>query len=351
MKHIFYVHSHITFLVAKQYIFDQGIAADDCLFFTARNYHITKEYTSQFRNIINYPNDLFGPTEKPLSPFYNILNRTQGIKRFEKLIRKLCAEEDFIFYTFSTFSHLCCIITTMSSCKGYYIIEEGSSAYQDSNMVEALFITPKEKIIRTLMMPFFYRYYVLKDHVVSTTHKKYKGVIVTSPDAYAELEGEHIIVSNPFNTVCLEYTPTDLLSIDASLYMCNVSDDKKKMLYENLQKFILENSPKPLLAYKIHPILIQKKVDEQFRTIIQQTFTEFPIVEIENDIAIENILNTYHCNFYSDFSTAALYSHYFHNSNFSYAKWFCDKIKNKTYAASLHRCQSIIEKNFKEIHF
>lgn len=223
MKHIFYVHSHITFLVSKQYILDKEINPDDCLFLCSRKYEPSYKFQQIFKNIIRYPQDIFGQ-KKDFSLLENICTGFKDISVIENIINSFCQNDTFILYTYSTNSHLCSVLVSMAKCKCYFIIEEGSSAYADNLTVKNL-ISKKNLLLQSFLVHFIPRFYILKDHHLSTSSEKYKGTIATSEHAFFQMEGEHIVISNPFNREKLPYSPTAVLSIDASPYICKVETE------------------------------------------------------------------------------------------------------------------------------
>lgn len=334
MKHIFHVHSHITFFVSKQYVFDKEINPDDCLFLFSRDYIPSSEYLKTFRYIINYPQDVLSFNNKKTSFPKKIYERFHKIHVIEDLIFSFCNNDNFIFYTYSTYSHLCCIMATMRTCIGYYIIEEGASAYIDNSIIKQL-ISRKNLLFQSLLVPFFPRFYLLKDHHFSTSSKKYRGTIATSEKAFTDMSGKHIVVSNPFNKKKLPYPPTAIISIDASLYFCNIELDYVTKIMEDIYHFILQKQQNPIIAYKIHPILVKENVEKSFRDILIATFEDIKVIELSSDTSIEEVLNEYHCDFFSDWSAVAIYAAQMGCTCYSYGQKLSQICHNKKYEAMI----------------
>ena len=171
MKHIFHVHSHITFLVSKQYVVDKGINFDDCLFLCSRDFKPGYEHQQLFKYITNYPQDVLRHNVEKCCFQKKIFHRLYKLHEIEDFILSFCNKDKFLFYTFSTYSHLCCIIVTMNKCSGYYLIEEGSSVYTDISKVKQL-IGKKNLLLQSFLAPLFPRFYLLKDHHFSTSSNK-----------------------------------------------------------------------------------------------------------------------------------------------------------------------------------
>ncbi len=341
MKHCFLVHSSITFLVSKQYVLDKGINPNDCLFLCARNYELSSEYQQKFKNVTHYPQDIFGREKEDLSLLKNLFNGFKGLHIIEVFISSFCQGNKFTLYTYSTYSHLCCILVTMSNCEGYYLIEEGSSAYSDISLVKKS-IGRLNLFVQSILAPFFPRFYVIKDHHFSTSSDKYIGTITTSQKALNQLGGEKVIITNPFDKKKLEYSPTAVISIDASLYICGVESEYIGTIMESLYQFIIHKNEHPVIAYKFHPILIEAKVEKTFKDIISEVFKNTVLMELQADTTIEEILNQYQCDFYSDWSSVAIYAKQMGCTCYSYAQKLARISSNDRYVSMANNMNEIL---------
>ena len=319
MKHLFHVHSHITFLVSKQYILDKGINPDDCLLLCSRNYVPRYEYQQIIKNIRKYPQEVFGSRKEDLSLLKNLFNGFVGLHILEDFIADYCQQDEFFFYTFSTYSHMCSIIVTMQKCMGYYLIEEGSSSYADDKCVKQS-LGKRNLIFQSLLVHVFPRFYLLKDHHYSTASRKFKGVITTSEKALCKLKGDHIIISNPFGKQKLPYSPTIILSVDASLYLCQMNMEHIEAIMNRIYQFVNQKYKNPIIAYKMHPMIVKDPFSNTIRNVLLKAFEAFRVEELPNDTAIEDVLNEYHCDFFSDWSSVAIYANQMGCKCYSYAE-------------------------------
>lgn len=318
MKHLFYVHSHITFLVSKQYVFDKRIDPDDCLLLCSRNYVPCYEYQQLFKNIRKYPQEVFDSRKEDLSLLKNFFNGFIGMHFLEDFIANYCQQDEFLFYTFSTNSHMCSIIVTMKKCMGYYLMEEGSSSYSDDKIIKKS-LGKRNLIFQSILVHIFPRFYLLKDHHFSTASKKYKGVIATSEKALCQLKGEHVIISNPFGKQELSYSPNIVLSVDASLHLCQMNTEHIEAIMNEICQFVNHKYKNPIIAYKMHPMIEKEPFANSIRNILLKAFDNFRVEELPNDIAIEEVLNAYHCDFFSDWSSVAIYANQMGCKCYSYA--------------------------------
>ena len=55
------------------------------------------------------------------------------------------------------------------------------------------------------------------------------------------------------------------------------------------------------------------------RNVLLKAFENFRVEELPNDIAIEDVLNEYHCDFFSDWSSVAIYANQMGCKCYSYA--------------------------------
>ncbi|MCQ2286972.1 MAG: hypothetical protein MJZ76_08890 [Bacteroidales bacterium] len=344
MKHLFYVHSHITFLVSKQYVFDQGINPDDCLFLCTRNYQLPEKYNKVFTHLVQYPQDIFHCNEVHFFKNGNVVEGYRKAGVIEGFVREYTKEDDFILYTLNTGGHVHSIIVSMSNCKGYYLIEEGTSVYHDlPSSVSQLYKRWKKVLFKLILRPFLPKFFLLKDNIFSSSTKKYLGTIASSENAYRNFPQRHIVVSNPFELISLAIKPESLLSIDGSISMYDFSIEIIKQLFVELKQKFLKDAA---VAYKFHPLFFANKSKmEAIRDVLHEIFGEFAI-ELPSDIVLENVLNTYHCDFYSDWSTVGIYGNKMGCKCYSYALKLSQFSQNKEYENCVHKLPEIIKDSY-----
>ena len=121
MKHIFYVHSHITFYCSLNAIKYLSLISEDCIFLCARNYKNPNYPTNRMLDISELHDRYSTQLTKSES--------SQALKEVDQLIQSETNGECFHYYT-STLSHLLKeIIANHPKCKAVEIIEEGISSY------------------------------------------------------------------------------------------------------------------------------------------------------------------------------------------------------------------------------
>lgn len=337
MKHLFYVHSHITFLVSKQYVFDKGINPDDCLFFCVREYKLPERYRSLFKNVLSYPIDVLPNGSLRILENYNIIDAYRNIKLLEEKINDYFNKDTFIYYVPNAQSDCSSAIITMSQCKRFMIIEEGCMSYASKDVVPCVFIGVKLYLYYFIRI-FFYRILAVKNWRLPYNHKKFYGTIAMSSGAFYDTSGEKMIVSNPFDREELSIVPDAILSIDASLPIFFTKETVVD-LYIRLLKFF-KSKGYTKVAYKFHPNFYFQHITEEYREIIHNTFGEL-VYELPSETVIENILNTYDVAFYSDYSSIALYASFLGRKSWSYARFLTSF--NEKYAQQIKKADKILQ--------
>lgn len=331
MKHIFFIHSHITFFVSKQFVYDYNINPADCLFICARDYVLPSEYSNIFKNIIDYPTGIFPDKNFTILPTLNFIRGYRNIHVLDVVIKQFTKNDLFILYTLNTGAHLISAIVTMRQCNGYYLIEEGTSAYTNLKQLPRLYHKLSHRIIFFFLRPFFPRLFLLKDNVFSCSTKYYLGTIATSKLAFLHFPKQKIVVSNPFCTITLPIKPDIVLSVDGLLLQYNIPLHIVEKIYLQILNIIKQEN-KTIVAYKFHPLFYNNHdLIISYRKLIMNIFGDSSY-ELPSNIAIENVLNTYHSDFYSDCSSVAIYAANFGVKCYSYAKVLTKLFPESTYS-------------------
>lgn len=331
MKHLFLVHSHITFVVSKQYVFDQGLEPKDCIFICSRNYILPIEYDSIFIQVINYPEDIFLSKEFDFLPKMNLLKGYHNIHILEKHLRSFTQGDAFFLYAMNTGTHLVCAIVTMPECYGYYLIEEGTSSYTERSELAKLYHKRAHEIVLQMLRFISKRLFIVKDHIFSYSTNYYLGTIATSQKAFPNYPKQKIIVSNPFEIIQLSQKPDVVLSVDASFILYNVPRDTVENVLIRIRN-IINKENKSNVAYKFHPLYYKDlNTLTLFRDIINQIFGQSSF-ELPPTTVIENVLKTYNSDFYSDVSSVGIYATNFGIHCYSYAKIMVEMLPNSEYS-------------------
>lgn len=344
MKHIFEVHSHITFLIAKQYIREQSINADDVLLICLRDYVVSEKDTYRSRSI-SYPSGVLDG-EKRIWHGMRFWKTHYLRECVERLILRECKGEGYFLYLPNTMMvDLSSVLVMMPACLGYYLIEEGFGSYADKHTLPTQFNGWQKIVFDFVLRPLFPRYYYLRGEVFCTDHPKFRGTISLSKDCFPGLKGERIVLGTPFSMCSLPIVPDVLLSMDSSLfriYDVNVA----RAVQEKIRSLVGNNK---VVAYKFHPLYYGHKEQLlQYRTMMKEVWG-CNVIELDSSIVLEDVLNTYHCDFYSDFSSVAIYTTPMGVRNISYAKYLLSIYPNTKYAMEIENAPEIVKNSYKYI--
>ncbi len=128
MKHIFYIHSFITYLSALGVIENKNIKDDAVLFLYVRG--CFKQSRFRYINVNDSCPELFG-LPCYASRFFYVRNWSL-IKFFDKLIDSFCENDNYVCYLPSNGQYLQQLLSTHHKCVRLHFIEEGLFSYNDT---------------------------------------------------------------------------------------------------------------------------------------------------------------------------------------------------------------------------
>ena len=302
MKHVFSVTSHLTFFIAKKTIEKRQLCNDDCILLLLRDYTIPPAYNNLYATVSTSYN--VDAKKGRVFAGANFVKTSNNIKEFDSRIDPLLNNEDFIWYTSVCSNDICSLMVTKPNCKGFYVTEDGFASYRDFN--PQTFIGWRYLFYRLFLKPLWPRIFSAKNHFISSDHPKYLGCIATSKICFPLHQNNLITIGSPFETIDLGFVPDALLSIDPLFLF--LSDDKVIDIYSQLSN-IIKKKGYNLMAYKYHPVFLSeanKEHKEKYNKIIRDSFGN-DIVELDKSVVLENVLQTYKCDFYTDNSSVAIY--------------------------------------------
>lgn len=151
MKHLFYIHSHITFLIANSVIAHLKIAKNDVAIILGRGYtpYLTlqlfrtkalEEKQREIDNIATYGGRLFW------------LRNQATLLSIDRLVEELTEHSPFVAYLPSNRNFLMQYLATHPNCSDLKLIEEGTMSYRAEiyKPTNAAYLTPFGKIKKWL---------------------------------------------------------------------------------------------------------------------------------------------------------------------------------------------------------
>lgn len=281
------------------------ISPDDCIFLLLREYAAPQRfrdtYPIQISTAYNTSNET-GRVFQPLHP----LRTLQNIKDFDCLVDEHLQGDTFIWYTQTCQNDICSLMVSKQNCRGYYIIEDGTGSYRHVN--PAIFSGWKESFYKVILQPLLPRIFCVKNHFIETNHPLYKGCIATSERCFPLHQSHLRVIGNPFVAEPLSPTPDAILSIDA---LFTLLDEKNtEDIFRQMGTFISQRGYKHLV-YKHHPYVLAKAnlpIYQQYEQWIHTYFT-IPMEQLPASACLENIATAHPCDFYTVFSSVAIYAH------------------------------------------
>lgn len=315
MKYIFGVSSHLTLYIAHHIIELNHFDRNDCLLFLTRDYtipdHISVLYPHQTHTSYNLVNSKSGRVFAGANVFKTIRN----IRAFDSLIDQFLQDDDFIYYTQVCSNDLTSLMATKPNCHGFYVIEDGLASYRDIN--PQTFTGIRHVLYKLFLKPFFHRIYACKNHFVASESSKFLGCIATLPFCFPLHQDKLQVIGIPFETIDLGFTPDALLSIDP-LYLF-ISENNIKLLYQELAQ-VMKAKHYKTIAYKYHPNLLAEansEIKRYVENVLHDTFGDC-LIELDQSVVLENVLKTYQCDFYTCWSSVALYGTYMDAKCYTY---------------------------------
>lgn len=127
MKHIFYIHSYITYIVAVSVVAELALDHRDVVFIYGRSFH--------YRDIpdiavAELPSNLMALSRVPsYGKRFIFFRKHRDIKALDKLIGRLTQSGNFTAYLPLTKNYLMQLIVTHPQCGGLIFLEEGLLSY------------------------------------------------------------------------------------------------------------------------------------------------------------------------------------------------------------------------------
>ncbi|MCQ2297350.1 MAG: hypothetical protein MJZ51_01880 [Bacteroidales bacterium] len=314
MKHVFSVSSHLTFYISKRIADLDNIAADDCIFILLRNYHIPEQYYSRFPHQIGTSYNVDQKTGRVFAGRH-IMQTNRNIREFDELVDPYLGGEDFIFYTQVCSNDITSLMVTKSNCRGFYVIEDGFPSYLRCN--PQTFTGYRYWIYKLLLCPIWRRLFDVKNHFISSDHKKFLGCIATQQSGFPMHQDCLRVVGIPFEKTESDSYPDAIISVDP-LYNV-LSNEQVDDIYAKVAAF-MEQFHYQKVAYKMHP-----RFDAPQNTAHRQVYLDMLHRHFGNEIeqlpasaVLENMINAHPSDFYSLSSSVSIYASQMGAKCFSY---------------------------------
>lgn len=342
MKHLFFIHSSITFYVSHAIADNLDLLPTDVVF-------LTNGYQNKYNDgkyaIIDVKDEVVKFTKLNIKKMFNIFN---SVCQLDKIIDGIVRDSNYVAYVPQVSGTYYQSVITHNKCVSYNFIEEGVGSYNPK-----LFHRPPVR------QPWFIRYplYVVEllnnrlcfDHAFLAPYKRLKHV-----PTYYYLRNDSIF-SYPKKSVLLELGNIDVMSdvpTDSHIFIVSPLLEYRLITEENFARTIdyLACSLKgkcSKLQVKYHPVQ-----NENTKQIIRKMLAEQQIeyCEIDSSTPMEHLIaEGRHFTFYGYDSSVLFYA--------SHSK-YCDvysidrytesiDVRYRTYASGMNK--ELIFKNIKQI--
>ncbi|MFT2007506.1 polysialyltransferase family glycosyltransferase [Pontibacter sp. 13R65] len=199
MKHLFYIHSYITYYVSLEIVKYKEIPFPDCVFMYGRGFEPStnsKAGTEVHLPYHHYPHNTFFLERQ----FWKSWSK---LRKFDAFLFKLNNGDKFHLYTNQTGLDFIKLILSHAKCQGYSLIEEGLYSYYTFDIINKVICPPvgrRSMFYELLIRANFGRRLKQKRYFMESGYEAVYGI---HPKAFPGFRNRHILPF-PFGTVADE---------------------------------------------------------------------------------------------------------------------------------------------------
>lgn len=282
MKHIFFVHSPITFIVACKVIQLKEIPSDNIIFLTHRGFHVP---ISGFKTYV-FP---YQWSPEPFPFQVNFFNSWKRLEAFDQFINEITEKSLFSIYLPHTEFRVLKILISHPFCQDFSYIEEGLAAYFPLNV-----LNPKQGKRRIHLIDRIFYKNRIKDKLFMNSG--YKAAYGLYPESFPAFEDRVILdkihtpgvamLASLFEKDYSLYENAHIIVLDAISEHGVVGRQEHMVAIKRLIQILREKNVKKLFI-KYHPA----QVGTQEYYSIQKILSHWPeaeeVVEIPQDVYLE----------------------------------------------------------------
>lgn len=277
--YIFYVHSHITYVVSQLIINEYNIAHENIRYITARNYKINQNPVKIY----------------DITPFLDYLEKTSKIKKVFKIktkiksldieIKKLSKNTPFCIFL-PQFNHsVFQILGSHKLCKDLILIEEGITAYkQDQNFYKH----PKQLLFHLLFSAFTNRFILKNSHYTPFPKEKFKKAICIDKACFPFIKDKKVlqIKENTFLNYKNTIAPDSLVFVmDSFKEQTDITEKEYFVIIKQTLNLVKKYIHKPLYI-KFHPAQ-GAYIKKETLNFIKENFEFKTIISLEDNCLLE----------------------------------------------------------------
>ncbi len=293
MKHLFYIHSSITFLVATKIV--EGLDKDNCIFLWGRNFQATTDIKHHKFPFVHLPKEYFSASIK----FWETRKK---VVEMDDWLAQITEGQDFFYYTPQSGTNFFYVLVENVSCKGYNYIEEGRGSYFTKKQLQ----NPKSNsLLRDALyqINFKGRSSSVK-HFFDFDHPKFKTAYGLSQHTFPDLQ-DKVILDIPFQKKEFPGNYEHILVPEPIVEFGIVSE----ATYQQTVVYFLEwaiQKKYTTIHVKYHPG--QKKSIELMRAVYQQYKDQLTVIELPAEWSLEEMAVSTTANFVIITSSVGIYA-------------------------------------------
>ena len=276
-KHIFWIHSHMTYHISNSIIETNKLNLKDVIFIFSRNY----------KQSIKKQNALPLHCEIKLKPFTLLRKPFKSYKNFKNYLNEINSLTDSKFQLYiphSLLAHIAYLINH-KNCLSFNYIEEGLASYNPKSFTSLNNTKPLNKFIFKLLS-----LKEINDTYFILTHKKLNFCYAINKNSFKSFNNT-IILSDVFKKLETRSDIKNILVFDAILCYGEISSELYLELLERIIKHLSERNQFSI-HFKFHPEQYLEK-NKNERQLIYSIFEKHPhiqFIELSRDSFIESIL-------------------------------------------------------------
>lgn len=309
MKHIFYIQSNISFLVAKGTLVKQSLSPEDCVFLYGRNFY-PKELPDIFLN--KRVDEWVIPIRFVFWKSWPIVENVQ--RKIDRFVEKEIGGS-YILYTSSFIYYFIKYLKTKDNYEAINFLEEGSGAYFSLEERRQKARANKYKL-RLYGINLFYilnhkfRFKFIMPNEYVRIFSQCDTIFILDDRAFTFTDVKKVLVPIIFDT---EPVAEDIKHVIVPSCLAENKIVSKKVFLEVLQELMEEFIDKGMkkVHIKFHPYLYSHPNLNEYREFLKSFASEIEIVELDASVQTEDMLFNSKAHIYTDTSSVAIYAHAF----------------------------------------
>jgi len=279
--HLFYIHSHITYIIAKSHIAKEGLMENNISFILSRSYMLDDRSSSNSLDISTLYDYL--ENSKRANKIFHLKKR---LKQVDQKISKLTNKSCFTLYV-PQFNHsIFQMLASHELCESTVLMEEGITSYKKD---KALYLPTNSYLKKILSLVFTRRFIQGNSHYFPFPRNKFQAAICIDRSCFPYLDDSKKIIVSLKEVEFLEYIPK--VPDNAVLFL--LDSFKERTALDSETYFNIVGATLRLVEHSNHRLYI-KFHPEQGPDIINQTlkfievqFGFSKIVELKKDCILE----------------------------------------------------------------